>query len=1058
LKYSLTTCRLSDFRVDLTNPSPIDADIRATIDANIGNRLSSARPYIASGQNCGYVYRPDQPDDRSLSTFSSGCYLAYAYPKFDTLFNVIEGTAPQPRVSDDDPVQGVITTTMQADSGWEIGHVIIYGEDTRTAVLVEIVGIIEPTIPLNDPFWTLQTIFHQFIFFFSDVDSRLETTFIVHPDDYMAHISPAQETTFYRWRLILDRRTLTVGEVPVLEAQLQRLADATRTDYPELEIRTSFDELLQNFRESVTTTQQPIFFLSALMLVPMLYSMVLITTLVQEQQESMWALFASRGASPMQLVGIQFITILILNIIAVLIAPLLALGLLWILTLVGPQASIINATHIGGVNATALTFTILAAVVLQITLLLPAWQGATNSVLYLKRASSRPVHQPAWSRYYLDVAMLAIGILLLLRLYNLTTGAHPLTLLQDPGLLLSTLASNDITMFLSDPFSIAAPALLLTGLTLFWMRVFPLLIGLLGRTLGGNDGLLMRLAFWNVERDPAHYSRLVLLLIGTLAMGTASLILNATHDSGAWAIARATVGADATVTLDVPYSEIDWQSLPEVESATSVLMVESQSPLNSVFMGVDTQTATSELSDIAALIADDDYAMGGQVLPNDLVSVALDVVSLPPEDVGEDFATRLGLVLEDNSGRRFVVALNTLDPTLTTTLMTYEARLPTTISPPMRLYGIMFNSTQNVANVLQHTLYLDNLRGMTADGTSQLLVDFEADMLADWSWTRESGQGLPNITLDAIAEHATTGTTALEVNYLLRPDLTRTRVPLLQLRFTSLAPIPVVISPDMAQQIRQHSRLEDTPQVGDVLSLALLVDNGTQAALNVSIDFVIVAIQEVVQIVGEADSFMIAEQDLLLQQINANGGAKLGLRAEDVRLTLTNREPTAQTRDALANTAGIRNATFAWDNYQASLRAPLPNAISGTLFAGFWVMLLLTTLDFGFYLAVTIRQRSTAFATLQALGWQPSRITQLLLIEQTLFVIPALVMGVLVGVLLSALIVPFLSLVGNQPLQLPFVPIVVLVVILVAVFIAILRLMTMLLDRLDVTRVMRFGE
>jgi hypothetical protein len=31
-------------------------------------------------------------------------------------------------------------------------------------------------------------------------------------------------------------------------------------------------------------------------------------------------------------------------------------------------------------------------------------------------------------------------------------------------------------------------------------------------------------------------------------------------------------------------------------------------------------------------------------------------------------------------------------------------------------------------------------------------------------------------------------------------------------------------------------------------------------------------------------------------------------------------------------------------------------------------------------------------------------------------------------------------------------------VILVAVFIAILRLMTMLLDRLDVTRVMRFGE
>jgi hypothetical protein len=128
------------------------------------------------------------------------------------------------------------------------------------------------------------------------------------------------------------------------------------------------------------------------------------------------------------------------------------------------------------------------------------------------------------------------------------------------------------------------------------------------------------------------------------------------------------------------------------------------------------------------------------------------------------------------------------------------------------------------------------------------------------------------------------------------------------------------------------------------------------------------------------------------------------------------------------------------------------------LYAGFWVSLLLSLLDFGFYLAVTARRRSLGFAVLQALGWNANHLWALLVAEQTALVIPALLVGVALGAALAYVILPFLALVGGETLKLPILGLIGLLVALVVGFGVLLFATALWLRKLNVNQVLRLGE
>ena len=69
-----------------------------------------------------------------------------------------------------------------------------------------------------------------------------------------------------------------------------------------------------------------------------------------------------------------------------------------------------------------------------------------------------------------------------------------------------------------------------------------------------------------------------------------------------------------------------------------------------------------------------------------------------------------------------------------------------------------------------------------------------------------------------------------------------------------------------------------------------------------------------------------------------------------------------------------------------------------------------------------------------------------------------LIIGVLLGLGLAYLILPFLALIGSQTLQLPLMGILLLLLVFVIAFVLILRLTAAILHRFSLNQVMRFGE
>lgn len=1053
----LANARGIDLRVDISSEQAIPPDIRETFQRTMGQRIAGSRPFSDStGAHCGFQYNPDAPPGpNSPRTTATGCYLSYAYPEFDALFTLAEGRNPVAGAPNG-VVEAVITDTMQADAGWQVGQRLVYGEDFNTAVTVEIVGIVAPQIPRSDPFWEGQTIFEAFTFFTSAIDSREERSFIVTQADMTEYLNAAHETTRHLWRILLEPDAIGAGEIDAVDNELRALTGAVRADYPQAQVTSTLDDLLQSFRENVASTQAPITFLSALVLIPMLYSMVTIAALTLQQQMGEWAMFASRGGSRTQLLAIQFVTVGLLNLVAVIFGPLLALGLLFFLTLVGPQAAIVDPVHMATLSPDVLALSLVAALALQVALMLPAWDGANASLLHLQRGRSRPTTQPAWARYGLDAVLILGGVALLVRLYTLATGASATTLLSDPSLLLRTLAQGEIELLLSDPFNLAAPALLLTGLTLLWMRLFPLLIGLIGRLSERSNGLLLRLALWSIERDPAHYTRMVLLLIGTLALGTASLTLSATRDAGAWTVARSAVGADAAVTLADP-TTVEWEALPDVLGAASLFLLEPQSPQESILLGIDSAALSADfddLAEIAPLLSAAESDLGGARLLQDAVAVRLDAYLAAPADGEPAITTELGLLLVDGVGRESELWLTPDAPQVPETFQSYSAELPQGVAP-FWVQGFILDSEQE-GNTIRHSIVFDNLRGVAPDGAETLALSFSAETYGDIGW-RSDGQGLPSATLFTETDLTSEGADSLRVQYVQRTTRGLQPPVILGYRSRSLEPLPVVLSPQMAVALSQRARMERPLRAGDSNRNTFDVASPS-GPVRINLSYEVLAVRDLNSLADRSVLLLLADQRHLQQHINAGEGASLNAQADTVWLALAGREPSAATLTALDALEQVESVEFAWDRYSAFLREPLPNAISGVLFAGFWVSLLLSLMDFAFYLAVTTRQRAPTFAMLRALGWGRDRLPQLLLWEQALFVLPALVVGVLVGIALAALIVPFLALTGSQALRVPVLSVALMLLVLVLAFVAVLRLTAAALRQVDLNRVLRFGE
>jgi ABC-type lipoprotein release transport system permease subunit len=210
------------------------------------------------------------------------------------------------------------------------------------------------------------------------------------------------------------------------------------------------------------------------MVVTVLFYLSMMVSYLVQSRERDTALLRSRGVGTLQLLRVYALEGLVMTVVAVALAPFLALGGV---ALAG-KLPYFSGTTGGGllpVNLSATPF--LGALGVGLLCLaifvIPGALGARGGLLLYKLRSSRPPTVPFFHRYYLDVALISIGGLVF---WELRSRGHIIS-----GGLFKDLQVNETLLL--------APVLFLIVVALVFLRFFPLVV----RFISGESPALLHL-------------------------------------------------------------------------------------------------------------------------------------------------------------------------------------------------------------------------------------------------------------------------------------------------------------------------------------------------------------------------------------------------------------------------------------------------------------------------------------------------------------------------------------------------------------------------------------
>jgi putative ABC transport system permease protein len=332
------------------------------------------------------------------------------------------------------------------------------------------------------------------------------------------------------WYSVFDPEEIKATNYERITGGLYNLRATTNSILPGTELEESPESTFAEFNRQLFFLKLLLFILGAPIVAIVLYYISLSAGMVVDRQRNEIAVLKSRGVGTWQIVGVYVVEGLLVGAVAMIVGPFLATGL----------AQLIGKTY------TFLVFTdrqdlpialklehyrfAAAAVALSIGATLgPSIGAARQSIVTYKQDVSRGTRRPLYQRFFLDVALLGVAI------YGYTT-------LRGKDSLLSLGTEGQL---FSDPLLLIAPVVFIFAVALAFLRFFPPIVA--GIAALGNRfyGVGIHLGLRQIARSPGQFTRLVLLLVLTFALGTFSASMAATIDRNIDDRILYRVGADA---------------------------------------------------------------------------------------------------------------------------------------------------------------------------------------------------------------------------------------------------------------------------------------------------------------------------------------------------------------------------------------------------------------------------------------------------------------------------------------------------------------------------------
>lgn len=401
--------------------------------------------------------------------------------------------------SEDGGDDGVIEVVMLEEALYRhdlhIGDELYY--PIRGGLNLELkVKIVGAYMPLNpaDPYW------------FQGLESLMNTLTVSEKTFTEQLLNKGVPVHNAYWYYAFDLREIKTSQLAPLRRTLDRLDIELYQELKDTRIEISFANTLSEFRRQGLQLQTLLFTLAAPMIAMVFYFIAMNARQSLEKQRSDIAVLRSRGAGTRQIILIYLLEGLLLGGAALALGPLIGWFMAKSIGSANGFLTFVDRKAIPVGFSTEAAIAGLAAVLLAVlSTVVPAIMYARASIVDYKRRLARSDRRPFWQRWFLDIALIGVA-------------GYGWYLFNERQML--TFRTGMTTDQLNvNPFLFFVPAIAIFAIGLFCLRLFPLLLKLIGWIGRRMLPVPLYLTLTQLSRSSSAYYPLMILLILTLGLG-----------------------------------------------------------------------------------------------------------------------------------------------------------------------------------------------------------------------------------------------------------------------------------------------------------------------------------------------------------------------------------------------------------------------------------------------------------------------------------------------------------------------------------------------------------
>ncbi len=473
------------------------------------------------------------PSAREVNFARGGAWAVKRLPKNQSLGNlslatlngtedqmeIFQGEWPPKPVAETDPIPVLIPETMLYKMGVQFGDKLTVTPPGGKPITLQIAALWRP-LNANDPGWVFPTKF-------------FDTMLIVQQADFLKSLTgvknPIEEAA---WFVAFDGSSVKTSDVNGLLGRIVDGQRAVTSALPPIRLDLSPVDGLNAFNIQVNKLTQQL----VIMILPVggliFYFVTLVAGLLVSRQLNEDVTLRSRGMSRQSILSIHLMTWLLMAFIALGVA----IGVSpYLVKLIGQTSSFMRFDNLSGalyVTPTQQSIIIgaLTGLIAASSGLFIAWRSTGETITSFKRNAAR-AKGAWWQRAYLDVILLVPGCYVLLTL-KLQGGLQ--TAVEDP---------------FSNPLNFLGPTLFSLGLTLLFLRLWPIFIGIGSRLMSYTTNIALLMALRELTRSIGRYRNTLLMMCFTLSLTGYTASMASTIDKTLQDTVDYKIGADAVLVV-----------------------------------------------------------------------------------------------------------------------------------------------------------------------------------------------------------------------------------------------------------------------------------------------------------------------------------------------------------------------------------------------------------------------------------------------------------------------------------------------------------------------------